>query len=738
MKKKILVYCILISLVIIRFIKIPLKYKNDNVTKKYILMIDSIRYKKENCVSYLVKLGNKKSNNYIFKDKFVLNIYTRSYDKNILQNEDVYNFEYGEIICVSGKFNIYEYMNNPGEFNYKIYLYSNNIYGTINTYESVKKLDKTSHKLNILDKGLSILYKYKEYMSSKLDKKLSSKYSNIIKGIIYGEKQDIDEKIKDDLKKLGVSHILSVSGVHISSLIITLNILFYKIKKKKVKKIIQMIFVIVYVVISKMSISAIRAGIMIIFTIAYDIKSVKKDRIKVIINTALIILLISPYAIFNIGFKLSFLSTLGITLFGKYFRSITFKKLKSVKNNKLKFILQYILNSIFITLSVQLMILPIEISNLNNISLLIFISNFIFGIFTVPIQIVGSIYMLFCYIPYLDNLLILILYINIKIIIFISNFLSLISFNFSTMSYPFIFHIFYYFVLFLIYITLKLKRIFNVKKINKLCLIFAVIYVFSILTYTIYFINYSSFIYFFNVGQGEMSYIKNKKNSVIIDIGSINYTLAGNTINNYFKSKNIKYVDVVILTHMHSDHINGLEKLLDICKVGKVVCPYVANDEIYLNILNMCKNYNVKIENAIKGDVYKIGDIEIKVLSPPKSKINDKDSINANSLICKVSCNKKSILYMADATYNTEKTLLNNEEELNDIHILKVSHHGSKNASCEEFINKIKPQYAVISAKKKYYNHPSEETISVLKKYKSHILITENVGAIKFNMYNFL
>lgn len=737
MNKKILIYGILIGLVIIRFVSIPLKYKNDSAIKKYILMIDSIRYEKENYVSYFVKLGNMKNDKYIFKDKFILNIYTKSYNKTIFQTENIYNFKYGECICVNGKINIYEKSNNPGEFDYGRYLYSNNIYGTINTYESVKKLDKNICKLDVFKNILGTIYKYKDYMSLKLDKKIDSKYSNVIKAVVYGEKQDIEKNLKEDLEKLGVSHILSVSGAHISSLIITLNIIFYRIKNKKIKGIIKVVFTVIYVIISKMSISALRAGIMIIFSTIYDIKNVKKDRIKIFLNTVLIILLVSPYAIFNLGFKLSFLATLGITLFSKFFKKIVYKKIKHIKNKIFKYIVKYILNSFFITLAVQIMILPLEISELNNISLVIFISNFIFGIFVVPIQIVGSMYMLFCYIPYLDNILILILKFNIKIIMFISDFLSHISFNFSTMSYPNIFHIFYYFILLYIYITIKLKNIFKVKTYNKSCFVLSILYIFCIIIYTVYFINFSSFVYFFNVGQGELSYIKNKKSSVIVDIGSVNYSLAGSTINNYFKSKNIKYVDVLILTHMHSDHVNGLEKLLNICKVKKIICSYIIKDEIYLNIENLCKKYNVKLENANKGDEYNIENIKIKILSPPKNLIKDKDEINANSLICKITCNKKSILYMADATYSTEKTLLKNAEDLNDIDILKVSHHGSKYASCEEFISKVRPKYSVISAKKKYYNHPHQETIDILRKYKSHILITENVGAIKFNMYNF-
>lgn len=742
MSKKYVLCFFFICIIVIKFIYIPTKYNADSKNQKYIVMIEEKYKEKEDYVSYIVKLG--KENNSKFKDKFILNIYKTSFGKVISQKEDITKFEYGDCLKVTGKISIPEYMNNPGEFNYKNYLYSNNIYGIINTYSAVEKVE---YSLNFFEKVIASLNQYKEYMSQKLDNRIDTKYSNVLKGIIYGEKIGIEEEIKENFKVLGVSHILSVSGSHISSVIFALNLVFFKLKDKRIKGILKIFLITIYVIIFGMGISSIRAYLMILATIISDMKNKKVDKIKTLILAFLIILFFTPYAIFNLGFRLSFLATLGITLFLPLFNKFKKNKLKNMncKIKFLKFLLSYILDSVFLTISVQIMILPIEISSLNSISLLIVISNFVFGIFTMPVQVIGSIYMLFSYVTYLDNILIFLLKYIVQLMLYILDVLAKRPYTLTTMSYPIIFHLIYYILVLCIYLLFKLKSSIKVlshklkykwRKIKILSIICIAIYIFSIVIYTVYIIYYSSFVYFFNVGQGEMSYIKAKDKSVIIDIGSVSNTLAGYTISNYFKSQNVSFVDMVILTHMHSDHVNGFSKLLEICKVGKVIyVPPKEDTDVYNEFLSLCKKYDVKICEGVKGDKYKLGDITIEILSPGREKIQDKDYINTNSLICKVSVNEKNMLYMADATHATEKYLLNSSK-LKDIEIIKVAHHGSKNGSLDEFIEKVKPRFAVISAKKKYYNHPHENTIETLKKYNVHILITENIGAIKFNMYN--
>jgi len=206
-----------------------------------------------------------------------------------------------------------------------------------------------------------------------------------------------------------------------------------------------------------------------------------------------------------------------------------------------------------------------------------------------------------------------------------------------------------------------------------------------------------------------------------VDIGSLRTNLAFNTVSNYFKMKNISGVDAMVLSHMHIDHINGLEKYLENYDVGMVLYskPTEENDT-YTNLKKVLKNFNVKSKEVKAGEVYEFGNIKIEILLPKDKLLNVEDDINANSLVCKISIKDKSIMYMGDGTCDTEKELLK-LYDLESVDILKVGHHGSKTSTSEEYIEKIQPQYAVISAKKSYYNHPHESVLDVLKKYNVKI-----------------
>ena len=187
---------------------------------------------------------------------------------------------------------------------------------------------------------------------------------------------------------------------------------------------------------------------------------------------------------------------------------------------------------------------------------------------------------------------------------------------------------------------------------------------------------------------------------------------------------------------MHKDHINGLENFLKKYKVGGII--YAKPKEInqnYTEFLNLLDKYNVIAKQVKAGDIITIGEIEIDILLPDNKYIKSTDEENANSLICKIRVNNKELLYMGDASIETEEKLLKQNCDIDNIYVLKVGHHGSKTATSNNFIQKVNPQNAVISALKRYYGHPHQNTIGVLKQNKVWVYLTEKQGAIKFSLY---
>lgn len=722
---------ILIVTILLKSVMFNLKYTSDEYKKEYMLFVVSKYQEKDNMVAYNVTLNN---------DKFIMKIYDNS-NENI-NLEELKDLKYGDYISVLGKIVVPDYMNNPGEFNYKYYLYSNNIHGEF----SVSKINSIGKaKLSFKEKILSSIYSYKEYMGSVFEKYMNSEKAELAKSIIYGETVGLEEDVKESFEQTGLSHIMAISGSNITSLVAVITLVFSFVKLKgKLTKIVISIVILIFVILTGSSLATLRAGIMGISSILFH---KKLNPLKSYTLAIFIILLYAPYSIFNTGCLLSFLATFGIVILVKPLSEITERVVDKIKIKFFRKIANIIFLNLWIAVAVQIMILPVQINSFNVISPTQIVFNIVLSGVQNIITALGAVFVLFSYVPIFNFLLVKGINICISIILFLIRLFQNISLNINVADWSMIVIIMYYCIIFSFllkiylknfskYLGGKLNRIKEKRYLNFQVILIILTLVILILS-NIYYIYLDSFVYFFNVGQGEMAYIKSGVNSVIVDIGSLKTNLAYNTISNYFKMKNISEVDCIILSHMHSDHVNGLEQYLENYKTKLIIYSKGGEDtEVYEKFKKIVERHNVEVKESIAGDKFVFGNIEVEILLPDNKLINVEDNINANSLVCKVNVGDKSILFMGDGIEETEKKFLT-IYDLSDIYLLKVGHHGSKTSTSDMFIKKISPKYAIISAKKSYYNHPHEQVLEVLKKYNVNVYVTEKMGAIKFNMYNF-
>lgn len=232
--------------------------------------------------------------------------------------------------------------------------------------------------------------------------------------------------------------------------------------------------------------------------------------------------------------------------------------------------------------------------------------------------------------------------------------------------------------------------------------------------------------------------------NIIVDIGSTKENNAGNIIVNFLKAKNIKDIDAICITHMHSDHINGIDTLIQKNININTICytkPYKKVEE-YINLRTIIKRNNIGNVEVVEGDNIKINNIEIRIISPPKNKcIKDDDMLNSNSTVYLISSNNLNLLFMGDSSKNTEKYILSSyiygnknleiKKKLNDIFAYQVSHHGSNTSSYEEYIKNISIKNAIFSAQKSVYGHPNDSIVDLFRKYNYKIYLTEKDGAIE-------
>lgn len=214
--------------------------------------------------------------------------------------------KYGDIIKFKGEFNEPSDARNYKGFNYKNYLKSQGIYGSLEISE-VEVIEK---------ENINIFLKYSQKIRGKIISNLNyifknSKEAGIALGMIIGDDDFLEEEIEENFKKSSLTHILCVSGANVAYITTMCLFLFKKIKKsKRVAYYFCFIFIIFFMLLTGLSASVVRAGIMGIIMIFSKIFYRKLDVYNSLALATFIILLKNPFSILDIGFQLSFLATL--------------------------------------------------------------------------------------------------------------------------------------------------------------------------------------------------------------------------------------------------------------------------------------------------------------------------------------------------------------------------------------------------------------------------------------------
>lgn len=244
---------------------------------------------------------------------------------------------------------------------------------------------------------------------------------------------------------------------------------------------------------------------------------------------------------------------------------------------------------------------------------------------------------------------------------------------------------------------------------------------------------------FFDVGQGDSALIQLDGKSVLVDGGGGDFVVF--KVSKYLRH-NVHRIDLVILTHPHQDHMEGLLDILERYEVGEVwLNPVCYKSELYDSLLAK----DVKFKSVISGDTYEFANYILKVLSPFSNQssycngstgiIKNFDSnVNNDSIVLELTGNDKRVLFMGDAEVEIERALIS-KGSFEDVDILKAGHHCSNTSSSSEFMGVVKPELVICSlGEGNKYGHPGLDTIELFDKLGIKYLVTAEVGDIEISM----
>ena len=229
-------------------------------------------------------------------------------------------------------------------------------------------------------------------------------------------------------------------------------------------------------------------------------------------------------------------------------------------------------------------------------------------------------------------------------------------------------------------------------------------------------------IFYLDVGQGDSTFVTINGCNMLIDSGN---DQDGYYIVEFLKAQNIKKIDYFILTHFDEDHIGGAYKILEELEIGVLYMPGNSNKtKTYKNLISTIETNNINVDTTIKAtnDIeYALGSAKWKVLN-----INNGNDLNDSSIVIEMNYGTTKYLFMGDATTKIEEKI-----EWNKVDVLKVAHHGSSSSTSQQFLDKVKPQYAIISVGiNNSYNLPNKDIIDRLEDNKIKIYRTDKDGTV--------
>jgi competence protein ComEC len=239
---------------------------------------------------------------------------------------------------------------------------------------------------------------------------------------------------------------------------------------------------------------------------------------------------------------------------------------------------------------------------------------------------------------------------------------------------------------------------------------------------------------FFDVGQGDAILIKTPDHQKILIDGGPDNTIINKLGENLpFYDKEI---DLMILTHPHADHVTGLVEVLKRYKVKKILATGVlCTTSEYIAWLEEIKKQKIPMEIAQAGQIISFGEnLKLEILYPLEDLSGKQfENLNNSSVVGKLTFGETSFLFTGDAETEVEKKLISSNFDFK-VDVLKVAHHGSKNATSQEFLDKVQPKFAVISVgAKNKFGHPSQGTINRLKKMNAQVFRTDKDGDVRIS-----
>ncbi|MCX6149798.1 MAG: DNA internalization-related competence protein ComEC/Rec2 [Ignavibacteriales bacterium] len=634
------------------------------------------------------------------------------------------NSSVGNYVAIKGTITKGREQRNPGEFDYQYYLEQKGISGLFTSY-STNDFKITNFTNKIIP---NLILDARKAIDKSITELHDAQTSALLKGLLVGDRTEINDETKTDFINTGVVHVLAVSGLHVAYILVIFLFVFGRLNLY-LRTTLTIIGIFLFIYVTGATASVVRSAIMGIVILTAFLSNRSTNIYNSISLSALIILIINPIDLFDPGLQLSFAAVIAIVALTPFFK----KRINEInlKNNYLKKLLLFCT----VSLAAQIGTLPFTLIYFRKLSLISLVANIIIvpltgamisiGILTLVLGIVW----LKAAIVYasVNNLATAFLY-------WIAHQLSSFKFSFLAIrQFSVLDALIFYFLIFIIFYNYE-KFVIAKTKFILIILTFANILILSSLDNKEYLPKNKLSITAIDVGQGDAFLLKfpNGK-TALIDAGEATqyFDNGERIILPLLQYLGVDKIDYGFISHVDSDHYAGFVSLVHNGVIQEIYKPPL--DTSYKKDIRLEKFLaeNQVLVHHYNKNILKIGDARIYFLYNPNDNEFSKFKMNDRSGIIKIVYGNNSFLFVGDAEKKAESKLINNFAGFLQSDLLKLGHHGSSTGSSTKFLDVVNPKYALISAGQyNKFKHPSPITLQRVQERNINILRTDKLGCI--------
>lgn len=609
---------------------------------------------------------------------------------------------------------------NPGVFDYRAFLHRQGIFvhGDIITIEI--QVRKRSLNWQPLRKAVH----------SRIEKLYDSTTTPLAKALLTGYKQELDREEQQFFARAGLSHIMAVSGLHVGFIVAPFWVLIPWLWQWRYGGwfglVILTIILISYAGLTGFSASVSRASLMAWLLSTGKLMRRMKDSVNLMGVSAVILLLINPSQLFEVGFQLSYGAVFVILILMPTVQQIIPAGIRYTKKGQMMMI-------ILVSFVVQLGLYPILVWYFGEFSVIGPLANaLVVPVLSAVVPLSFLLISLAGLFPSLALFLNLPNLYALKWIGFVAEFLGSWDKSWITAQIENV----WFFILWIMLIgfaaTIKIPAL----RFQYAIFCMAVLSIISAGKLVEKMKPAELKMVMLDVGQGDAIHIRTPAGRhILIDAGRWNPL--GNSgervLMPYFKAKGIEKLDAVFLSHPHADHIGGMPALIEYMHIDKIIhCGFEYDSNLFHTYQKLANEKGIGMQAVKKGDIIHVDpSIRIFILGPDGLVHNSNP--NDHSVVLKLVYNKMHFLFTGDAEAHQEERITRVYGDFLNSGFLKIGHHGSRTSSHTYFLEKVQPDKAAASLSfRNMFNHPHPESVERLHRFTDKIYYTSLDGAIVF------